>query len=338
MSRRSIVTGLVVIFAVTLWIGITLPSEGRLRDITIERPAFGTSLRIEFPSIPPWHIGIHAGIDESLDAIDRTFSTWRTDSELSRFNENRSTDWIVVSTEFADLVDRAKRIAKRTGGAFDPTCGSLVATWKPDDSRDAELPSTEGIDRALNEVGHTKLYVRFDPPGLRKESPGLRIDLSGISKGKAVDVLHGLADYGEDDQSWLIELGGEIRVKGTWTIGIEAPVSGERRVMHKVELTDAALATSGDYRNFVERDGKRYSHIIDPRTGFPIDHDLASASVIAGTCAEADALATALMVMGPVEGRAFAERENLAVLLITRVKGEDGSAGFATWMSPHWPK
>lgn len=137
---------------------------------------------------------------------------------------------------------------------------------------------------------------------------------------------------------FMIELGGEVRVKGTWNIGIEAPVPGIRRIMHTVEVTDAALATSGDYRNVVERDGKRYSHIIDPRTGYPIDHDLASASVIADTCAEADALATALMVMGPSEARAFVERENLGVLLITRVKGDDGTAAFATWMSPRWPK
>jgi thiamine biosynthesis lipoprotein len=167
------------------------------------------------------------------------------------------------------------------------------------------------------------LQVRADPPALRKEVPELGIDLSAIAKGYAVDAV---ADHLQaiGIGSYLVEVGGEIRVRGhngrgePWTIGIERPVPGTREVQQRVHLGEQAIATSGDYRNYFERDGERFSHTIDPRTGRPIRHKLAEMSVIASSTMQADALATALMVLGPDAGLALAERDELSAQLVVR--------------------
>ena len=175
----------------------------------------------------------------------------------------------------------------------------------------------------MERVGFRQVEVRASPSALRKHNPEAHVDLSAIAKGFAVDEIARLLDE-RQIRSYLVEIGGELRAHGSkpdgspWKIAIEQPLPGERSIQAVIALRDNAIATSGDYRNYVEKDGKRYSHTINPRSGRPIDHGLASISIIAGSAMRADALATAIMVMGPEEGYRLALREGLAAQLIVR--------------------
>jgi len=225
------------------------------------------------------------------------------------------------------VVQAALDVSRTTDGALDVTVGPLVNLWSfGPESREPAVPSPAAIAERLAAVGWSRLEVRLDPPALRKRSGELEVDLSAIAKGHGVDVLAGLLEA-RGCLDYLVEIGGEVRVRGhradgaPWTIGIEAPDTGARRVAEVLTPGDAAVATSGDYRNFFEAGGKRYSHTIDPRTGRPIEHGPAAVTVVADTCTLADAMATALMVLGPEAGRALAVREGLATLFFVRRNG-----------------
>lgn len=265
-------------------------------------------------------------IDAELHRINAQMSTYLPDSEISRFNSQSETLWFDVSPEFASVVKRAQEVSEMTGGAFDVTVGPFVDRWNfGPDRTNMEIPSDAEIANLKQAVGFRLIEIRDDPPALRKQRPEVQIDLSAIAKGFAVDRItqllesHGLQHY-------LAEIGGEVRARGTnaaataWTVGIEKPVADARLVHRVVHLRDAAMATSGDYRNFIEIDGRRYSHMIDPRTGYPVDHHLASVSVIADDCLSADAWATALMVLGPDRGYELARQMGIAALLIERTE------------------
>jgi thiamine biosynthesis lipoprotein len=173
-------------------------------------------------------------------------------------------------------------------------------------------------------VGYEKLEVRLDPPALRKRDPQTSVDLSAIAKGYGVDVVAELLDE-RGVKAYMVEIGGEVRTKGpkpdgdAWHIGIERPVAKQRAVETVVDLGSDAMATSGDYRNYFEAGGKRYSHTIDPRTGRPIEHTLVSASVFSSTCMTADAYATTAMVLGPGEGYDRLVEHEAPALLIVKV-------------------
>jgi thiamine biosynthesis lipoprotein len=256
------------------------------------------------------------------------------DSEISRFNAFESTGWFEVSPETAKVLATARQISEQTDGAFDVTVAPLIELWGFGSSgRMKEPPADEQLQALADQIGWEKLDVRTDSPALKKSHPELSANLSAIAKGYGVDaVAENLERLGIE--SYLVEIGGEIRVKGTkrdgsvWIVGVESPVESTREVKHAIPLTDAALATSGDYRNFIEREGKKYSHTIDPRTLKPIEHSLASVSVIAETCMEADALATGLMVMGPDKGYNYSEERGIPVLMM--IHAEDGFTEKAT--------
>ena len=267
---------------------------------------------------------LQAAIDERLELVNDQMSTYRPESEISRFNRSESTDWFEVSSDTAGVVAEALRVSRLSNGAFDATVGPLVDLWnfgpKPGEFK---IPSDEAISESRQRVGFKQIEVRISPPALRKQRPDVRLDLSAIAKGFAVDQI---ADYLELNSvaGYLVEIGGEMRTKGTkpdrtrWTVGIEAPTENERVAQKTIQLGDRAIATSGDYRQFFDRDGHRYSHTIDPRTGRPVEHSLTSVSVIANNCTFADALATAIMVLGPERGYDFAVKQKLAVLFILR--------------------
>nr|VFJ98870.1 MAG: thiamine biosynthesis lipoprotein [Candidatus Kentron sp. LFY] len=284
-------------------------------------------------------------IERILTEIDHGMSTYRTDSELSRFNANPGTDWYPVSRNLYEVVHEALSISHLTDGAFDITVGPLVNLWgfgppektdnKPDEKEEQHpIPSEMDLRATMARIGYRKLTTRATPPALRKHHPRLYLDLSAIAKGFAVDKIaeylegHGLGDY-------LVDIGGELRIKGKkptgepWRVAIEKPVSGERSIHRVITVDDHAVATSGDYRNFFDQDGKRYSHTIDPKTGKPVTHDLVSVTVVDRRAMRADALATALSVLGPKTGYAFAERENIPVWLITKT-----AAGFRDRSTP----
>lgn len=267
-------------------------------------------------------------IDELLERINAQMSTWRPDSELSRFNQSRESGWFPVSADVVHVVEAAAAVSALSDGAFDVTVGPMVNLWGfgPDGGELVPPPAQE-IEAAKDYVGYDKLSVRTSPPALRKRHPDLYVDLSAIAKGFAVDEVARLLDE-RHIESYLVEIGGELRAMGSkpdgsyWKVAIERPLRGERVIENTVELRDRAIATSGDYRNYVERDGERYSHTVDPRTGRPIGHGLASVSVIAASAMHADALATAIMALGPADGERLAVDEDLAVQMIVRSADE----------------
>lgn len=262
-------------------------------------------------------------IRAGLDGVDRKMSTWRSDSEVSAFNRLATTDWFPVSPETAEVVLAALEISRATNGAFDITVAPLVELWEfGPDPHEREVPDSEQIAEVLMRVGWQTVEVRTEPPALRKKISSLTIDLSAIAKGFAVDlVAEDLARAGIEH--CLVEIGGEVRVAGRrldghpWRIGVEPPTS-DSTLKEVLELTSGALATSGDYRNYFVAGAKRYSHVIDPRTGAPVDDAPASVSVVAPTCMEADALATAFMVMGSEAGMAFSVERHLSVRFLSR--------------------
>lgn len=265
---------------------------------------------------------IKVGLQERLDGINALMSTYDPDSEVSRFNVQTSTDWFEVSAETFQVLELAQQISKLTAGAFDISVGPLVDLWgfgaQPPDS----LPPTpEQIAAIVTTVGYENLQLRHAPPAIRKKIPQLRIDVAAIAKGYAADVLAHYLDQ-QQIEHYLIEIGGELKMKGVrsdghpWRIAIEQPLDHSRKVETIFPLTDIALATSGNYRNYYEENGQRYVHTIDPVSGKPIQHQLASATVLDPLAARADALATALMVMGEQRGRQFCEEHQIAAYFI----------------------
>ena len=280
---------------------------------------------------PPADVDIEslqADVDRVVSAVEQSMSTYLPDSDVSQFNRSASTGWVGVPPEFCAAVDDALAIGRATDGAFDVTVGPLVNLWGfGPDGLTGEPPSDEHIDAALASTGHARLDADCSRPALRKELPGLYVDLSAYAKGYAVDRVAELLDA-RSIANYLVEIGGELRMRGLnargdrWAIAVEKPVSATRAVQSVIRLSEAAVATSGDYRNFFEYDGVRYSHTIDPRTGRPVAHGAASVTVVAQESAYADAIATALLVMGPCDGLEFADRENIAAYFLVR----DGDA------------
>ena len=283
---------------------------------------------------------LRVAIEAAFEEVDRKMSTYRPDSELSRFNALNSDEPFPVSAETLEVFRHARAISKATAGAFDITVGPLVALWGFGagfdlDSEEASIPTEGEIEAVGLHLGWKLIEGDEKASTIRKRDPVVRCDLSAIAKGYAVDrVGDALGDMGFE--SYLVELGGEIRTAGRneqgapWRVAIERPQSTGREPYRLLPLENLALATSGDYRNFYEKDGRRYSHIIDPRTGRPVSHRLASASVFDALCVRADGYATALMVLGEVEGFRFAGENGLAALFLVR----DGAGGFEEKRTP----
>lgn len=315
-----------IAFALIMLLIAACPRQPAHEVVALQGFTMGTSYSIQVVDMPasiePQRLQVE--IDAELELVNNLMSTYREGSELSRFNRSRSKDWFAVSPALVSLVQTALRTSDLSGGAFDATVGPLVNLWGfGPGGESSSVPKDAQIAEARARVGHDKLSVRADPPSLRKSEPELYLDLSAIAKGYGVDRIAGLLDRaGVAD--YLVEIGGELRGRGhngsgqPWRIAIERPDRNKREVHKVVELRGGAMATSGDYRNFFELDGKLYSHSIDPRTGRPVSHNLASVTVLAPTAARADALATAFLVLGPKEGPDLAESLGAAALFILR--------------------
>lgn len=267
-------------------------------------------------------------VEVELERINASMSTYRDDSEISRFNKSTSTDWQPASPGLVEVVQQSLEVSRLSAGAFDVTVGPLVNLWGfGPDGQPATIPGQQQIDKLLEQVGYQHLHYRLDPPALRKDIPLLQIDLSAIAKGYGVDqVCQLLVDQGLRD--FLVEIGGELRAMGKrpggirWKAGIESPVAGRRTVSQALELVDMALATSGDYRNFFVLNEKQYSHTIDPRTGWPVQHPVTSVSVLSASCMMADAWATALMASSPQVAYDKASELEIAAYWIIRGAGQ----------------
>ncbi len=256
--------------------------------------------------------------------VDQSMSTYRKDSELMRFNASQIEEWQAVSEEFGEVIRMAIEVGRLTNGAFDPTLGALVRLWGFSDREPPQTtPSAAEIDRHLSQSGLSQLETGRGKKMVRRLS-SFELDLSAIAKGYAVDLA--IRDLERNAcHDLLLEVGGEVGVRGlrpdgnAWTLGIESPRQSGG-VTHTLRLSNAAIATSGDYRNRVVIEGQVYSHTIDPATGRPVTHDLASVSVISASVMRADALATALNVMGPSSGLRFARRHQIEAFFIIRTE------------------
>lgn len=274
-------------------------------------------------------------IDKRLEVVNNQMSTYRPDSELSRFNKSAKS--LKVSDATRDVIKSALAISKESGGAFDVTVGPLVNLWGfGPDKKPVKVPSQQLIAAQLKRVGSQYLSVKGNT--LHKAIPDLYVDLSAIAKGYGVDQIAlyleklGIANY-------LVDIGGELRVHGAkpankpWTLAIERPSAGQD-VQRLIHIGNNAIATSGDYRNYFESDGIRYSHTIDPQTGMPIKHKLASVTVIDQSSMIADGLATAITVLGPEKGLAFAQKLHIPAFLLVK-KGDNFSEHYTEEFAPY---
>ncbi len=316
---------------------LMLAACGGSADVeTLSGSAMGTTYSIKVKGRPAVISVTELGdeLTTLLESVEAELSTYRPESGLSRFNVSTSTDWQPVSQLLCDSVAATLEISRLSDGSFDVTVGPLVDLWGfGAEGIGHEPPEDSAVEESLAVVGYENLEVDCDRPAIRKTIPELRVDLSGWAKGYAVDMLaERLDELFIDD--YLVEVGGELRTRGTnaagdqWVIAIESPDPDARRVYATIGVSDLAVATSGDYRNFFEYEGTRYSHMIDPDTGRPVTHDLASVTIVHPSAAFADAVATAVHVLGPADGYALAEREGLAALLLTY--GPQGISGRAT--------
>ncbi|GAA6206250.1 FAD:protein FMN transferase [Thalassotalea sp. SU-HH00458] len=270
--------------------------------------------------------GMHQGIDDLLVQLNQEMSTYIKDSELSRFNQSNGLTPVKISAGLDRVITEAIRLGQLSKGKLDITVGPLVNLWGfGPEFRPETIPSDQLLETTRQRVGLDKLVLQNGM--LNKLNPDLYVDLSTIAKGYGVDIV---AEYIEQQgiENYLVEIGGEMRLKGfkhtgeLWHVAIEKPVTIERAVQQIIVPKDNAVATSGDYRNYYEVDGQRFSHIIDPATGKPINHKLVSVTVIHPFSMTADGLSTAMMVMGEAQALAFAEQHDLAAYFI--VKTENG--------------
>ena len=260
---------------------------------------------------------VRAAIRHALDGVIAEMSNWEAGSDLSRFNRAPIGLWQDIPADLAQVLDAALTLARVSGGAFDPTAGTLITLWGFGPAGRGDLPTE--ADLAAAPIGWQKVE-RADTRARR--TADVHLDLSGIAKGFGVDaVARSLKALGISD--FLVEIGGELVGAGVkpdgqpWWIELEAP-PGARIAPLRVALHDLAVATSGDYRRFFEIGGQRYAHTIDPRTRRPVANGIASATVLHQSCMLADGWATALSVLGPEEGLALAVDKGLAARLIVR--------------------
>lgn len=323
---------LLAVFNVRVWLtGLLLSAMLTLLGcgsgpnvVTFSGVKFGTTYNVIIVADQPVPENLSTLIDAALDRIDASMSTYIASSEISRFNGLAVGDEVAVSDDFAHVFKISRSIWNKSNGALDPTVGPLVDLWGFGPTKtDDEIPSASQISLAMSLRGFDGVNVRESLQDLLiSKSRPTKLDFSAVAKGYAVDVIAELLEMNALPD-YLVEIGGETRVSGfnpegrPWRLGIQVPqlISEVEEV---IALDGGAVATSGDYRNYFERDGHRYSHTIDPRTGYPIEHSTASVTVVADTCAEADAWATALLVLGHQDGIKLANKYNLPTFMIVR--------------------
>ena len=288
--------------------------------ITLSGTTMGTSYRVKVIDEKAG-AGLAADINAELSRLDGIFSNYRDGTELSLFNALPVGEKMMPSADFRRVVTISREVHALTGGAFEVTLGPLVDLWGfgPSGPR-SEIPEEAAITELLEQTGTDA--IGMDDTFLWKTGQ-VRVDLSAVAKGYAVDRLADLLDA-KGIGRYMIEVGGEVRARGLndrhrpWMIAIEKPVAGAREIHAVIPLKDTGMATSGDYRNFFEREGRRYSHTLDPGTGWPVTHNLASVTVLHASSAFADALATAFIVLGAEETMRIADANHWRVLVIIR--------------------
>jgi thiamine biosynthesis lipoprotein len=268
---------------------------------------------------------VKADVEEVFRNVDEKLSNWREDSEISRFNRQKTTDWVSVSPEIIRLVAIGQEVHAKTQGCYDLTVKPIFDLWGFA-KHDEKVPEQADIDQVLAHIGMDKLEIDAEHHRLRKKDPEIQVSLDSIAQGFTVGaVAERLEQRGV--RNYLAEIGGEMKVKGrkangaAWRVAIEKPTPMAREVQRIVDLHEeqgSAVMTSGTYRNFFESSGKTYSHILNPKTGRPVAHSLLSTTVLHPDPTWADAWSTALLCVGETEGARIAEAEHLKALFIYR--------------------
>ncbi|HEV7609731.1 MAG TPA: FAD:protein FMN transferase [Steroidobacteraceae bacterium] len=317
-------------------------AQPALRETLLSGETMGSAWTAKIAGNLPAPVeALRAGAQERFDAVNQALSTYRADSDLSRFNDDASGEWIDIDPELGEVLAYALSLAEQSGGAYDVTVGPLVNLWGfgPDPAAH-RVPEAAAIDAARAHVGYRKVEVDATRRRARK-APGVRVDLSSLGKGRGVDRV---AEYFDSTgiTNYLIDLSGKLRAHGTnaqgapWRVAVEKPAADVSTGVPPIDpevisLRDESVATAGDYRRFFESGGRHYSHIIDPRSGYPVTHSTASATAIAADCMQADALATVLMAMPPDEAMALANRLQWRGLLISLVDDSYHVKRSASW-------
>jgi len=324
---------LILIVLLALILTACFPSNNSAKkEILLQGYTMGTTYNIKVVATAAEveSLGLHKQIDTLLEQVNQEMSTYIPNSELSRFNALQSLEPVEVSPGFKRVLAESIRLGELSGGKLDITVGPLVNLWGfGPGHRPEKVPSDELLANTRLRVGLKNLHLNGNK--LSKDIPNLYVDLSTTAKGYGVDVVAELIEA-NGIHNYLVEIGGELRVKGfkhtgeLWAIAIERPIFdplGDHRAAQQVIIPkDNAVATAGDYRIYFEEDGQRFSHIIDPDTGKPINHNLVSVTVIAPLSMTADGLSTTMMVMGAEEGMKFATENDIAALFIS--KAENG--------------
>ena len=262
-------------------------------------------------------------ITRALEKVNAQLSNWDSNSEISRFNDLKSSQPAEISEDLTRVMEMANTIHEKSGGIFDITISPLIEIWGfGSEARTMAKPSDQEVQAALNKIGQAdKLVLNARQKTLLKLDPNTQINLSPIGKGYGIDqIANGLAGLGIND--FLVEIGGDLVARGknphgnAWQIGIEQPDPLKKDIHRLVTIHDMAMATSGDYKNYFEEGGIKYSHIINPKTGFPITHKTVSVTVLAENATLADGWATALLALGERQGMKIAEQNKIAALFI----------------------
>ncbi len=322
-ARKAWISVLVVLSLASLAVYGRAPSG---QDSSFSGSTMGTSYRVKLAGAlsPQERTRVAGAISDVLARARTRFSTYEPTSELSRFNSRSEPGGVPVSKATLSLVDLALEVSRASHGALDPSVGPLVELWGFGPREPTSSPPTQReVASAREKVGHAFLSTDHTAQRLVKHRAHARCDLSAIAKGQAIDDVGG-ALQALGYRNFLIEIGGELLARGrsgsgrAWRVGIESPEPHSRAVASAVELTDLAIATSGSYRNFRMLPQGRVSHLIDPRTGYPVEHTVVSVSVVHASAALADAWATALHVLGERQGYELAVQRGLAARFVSK--------------------
>lgn len=325
-DTRSHPKGWLFYFWCLLWAALLAGCQGEPESFTLTGDTMGTTWHVTLVPAAgmPDRAVLQAGIEAELERVNQSMSTYRQDSEISRFNALAPDTWFAISDDFHAVLSTAMAVGWQSEGAYDVTVAPLVDLWGFGPAGHVSTPPPDDrISVVLENVGQE--FLRLDEEEghrLLKTHP-VSLDFSSIAKGYAVDLVARWLDA-QGLSRYLVEVGGEMRLSGLsgrgdpWRVAIERPESALRTAEQAISLTDVAIATSGDYRNYFEVDGQRFSHSIDPRSGYPVAHDLVSVTVLGSSAMRADAWATALVVLGHERAMAVAAEQGLAVYFIQR--------------------
>lgn len=325
MRRRA---GMVLAAAIVAAAALGLRAEP---ELAWRGRAMGTTWNVKAEQVADVALvrgDVERAIVERLEELERQFSTYRASSEVSRFNVSPSTEWVAVSRELAEVAEASVRLAALSEGAFDPTIAPLLRVWGlgPHRGSPDAAPGDDELAAARVRMGWSRLEARREPAALRKNDRSLEVDFSSMAKGYAADVV-GTLLRARGLPVFLVQIGGDVACGATrhggepWLVGVEHPERNAASPIARVRLVEAAISTSGQLRNAVTRDGRRFGHIIDARTGRPAENALLSVSVLHREGAWASGWATALIALGEDDGWRVAREQRLAALFLIQTSG-----------------